>query len=145
MEQFEVGEDRFRSIMEALLYTSRALARHHRKKERPWVNLHYFLSGALVPCRYDPMTRIPCLETGKLLDFTLPLPEDFNWLLPSKAILGLNHFSPRGCPNLTTEDSVLCLCSLVVLGRVKYHFTRHKVGRCPFKRPYTGNRRINRL
>lgn len=100
----------------------------HERMEATFVSLSQY------PCVYQAFPGRPnstdfvvCLTTGARID-KKPLPVG-NWFNTDEKQTIL-HYSAKGCPHLTTEDSVLCL------NVEKRQVAAHKVGGCSHKQPF---------
>lgn len=126
----EISKEEYNLLMEKLETAEDNLQAYHLRKGRYWVNqYHYFLSTAQAPCSYNGGGGyVPCLFTGDGIKRVKKLPKSFN--TGGQWEYEIYHFSPKGCPNLTMKDYVLCLTT----NGDKYYFGRHKVGKCPHKK-----------
>lgn len=132
IEQFEITEERYHRVVYSLLVAAGRLAAYHRRHHRDWVSREYFMTTSYVPSVFHRGSDLPCTLTGEVLANHLPLPETFHWW--PRCNTGIWHFSPKGCPGLTTEDMVICVAHKIPSWEIhKFYLTRHKVGSCPHK------------
>jgi hypothetical protein len=122
----EISRDEYWHLKELLVKAEKNLQKYHSLRGRPWVNeYHYFFSNSSKPCIYNNSSAVPCLFSGEPIKKFKRAGKNFNYRYNFNAF----HFSPKGCPNLSTRDSVLCI------GQKdgKYYVGKHKVGKCPLR------------
>jgi hypothetical protein len=132
MKQEEITKERYYEIDSALKQAEQNLMAYHKRNGRPWVtSFHYFYSSSSQPCIYQDNSIIPCIFTGEKIKNFRKKPKSFR-----DCIIGtyksIKHFTPKGCPNLTVKDYVLCLVEDYKTGT--FFFGKHKVGECPHKK-----------
>jgi hypothetical protein len=126
----EISEEEYYRLKDLLYQAEKNLQAYHEKRGRYWIKgFHYFFSISRIPCIYNAGSIVPCVYTGEQIQKFKKLPKGFN--KGKDYTFDTCHFSPKGCPNLTMKDSVLCLHAD---NDGKFFFGKHKVGKCPHKK-----------